>query len=36
MAELFKNVPHKYLAGLLSLANKIDDGEELLILAEEF
>lgn len=35
MAELLKIVPHKYLTGLLNQANKIDDGEELLILAEE-
>jgi hypothetical protein len=36
MAELLKQVPHKYLTGLLNQANKIDEGEELLILAEEF
>ena len=36
VAELLKMVPHKYLTGLLNQANKIDDGEELLILAEEF
>lgn len=36
IAELTKTVPHKYLTGLLNQANRIDDGEELLILAEEF
>lgn len=36
VTELLKMVPHKYLTGLLNQANKIDDGEELLILAEEF
>jgi len=35
-AELQKQVPHKYLTGLLNQANKIDEGEEILILAEEF
>lgn len=36
VAELLKHVPHKYLTGLLNQANKIDEGEEILILAEEF
>ena len=36
MAELVKQVPHKYLTGLLNQADKIDEGEEILILAEEF
>lgn len=35
-AELQKQVPHKYLTGLLNQANKVDEGEEILILAEEF
>lgn len=35
-AGLQKQVPHKYLTGLLNQANKIDEGEEILILAEEF
>ena len=34
--ELQKQVPHKYLTGLLNQANKVDEGEEILILAEEF
>ncbi|KAF0127737.1 MAG: helicase domain protein [Elusimicrobia bacterium] len=36
VAELLRQVPHKYLAGLLNQANSVDEGEELLILAEEF
>ncbi|MDO8803047.1 MAG: helicase-related protein [Elusimicrobiota bacterium] len=35
-AELQKQVPHKYLTGLLNQANKVDEGEEILILVEEF